>query len=89
MKMGVREFRERISDVVNGDELVVVTNNGRVVGEFVPASVKPATAETASWVADRLAFRERWRARNPDWVTLLAHEGMDEGGESFEIPTFR
>jgi antitoxin (DNA-binding transcriptional repressor) of toxin-antitoxin stability system len=89
MKVGVREFRDRVSEIVNGSESVVVTNNGRVVGEFTPISVKRPHADVERWVADRLAFRSAWRERNPDWIELLARAGLDEDGESFEHPTFR
>lgn len=36
VELGIREFRERLSEVVNGTEFVVVTSNGREVGTYIP-----------------------------------------------------
>jgi len=89
MKIGVRELRDRLSEVVNGNRQVVVTNNGRVVGEFTPATIRPPTADASKWLDDRIAFRERWQASTPDWSERLMKAGMDEEGEMFDEPTFR
>ena len=89
MQIGVRELRGRLSEVVNGDKHIVVTNNGRVVGEFTPATIKMPTANAAAWLDDRLAFRRRWRDSTPDWLDLLMSKGWDGEGEPFDEPTFR
>ncbi len=89
MQIGVRELRERLSEVVNGNQHVVVTNNGKVVGEFTPATITLPTADASKWLEDRIAFRERWRATTPDWMERMMKEGMDEEGEMFDEPTFR
>jgi antitoxin (DNA-binding transcriptional repressor) of toxin-antitoxin stability system len=89
MQIGVREFKGRLSELLNGDRPVVVTNNGRVVGEFTPASITAPTADRRDWLKRRLAARRRWQEETPDWRDRLAAEGMDDEGELFEQPTFR
>jgi antitoxin (DNA-binding transcriptional repressor) of toxin-antitoxin stability system len=89
MQIGVRELREKLSEIVNGNRNVVITNNGRVVGEFMPAAIVRPTADREKWLKDRAAFRQRWQAETPDWHERLESEGMDEEGELFAEPTFR
>ena len=36
IELGIREFRERLSEVANGTEFVVVKNNGVEVGSYMP-----------------------------------------------------
>ena len=83
MKMGVREFRERISSVVNGDEPVVITKNGEVVGRYVPfRPKKPAEKiDMKAWLEEIEKFQAEWKARTPDWRERLASIGLDENGE--------
>ena len=89
VQIGVREFRHRLSEVVNGNRQVVVTNNGKDVGEFTPATIKAPNAEPSRWLEERQAFRRRWQAETPDWLDRLTDAGMDEEGEPFDQPTFR
>jgi antitoxin (DNA-binding transcriptional repressor) of toxin-antitoxin stability system len=89
MQIGVRELKGRLSEVVNGNHHVVVTKNGRVVGEFTPATIVKPTSDRAKWLEDRVAFRGRWQEKTPDWADRLMKEGMDEEGEMFDEPTFR
>jgi antitoxin (DNA-binding transcriptional repressor) of toxin-antitoxin stability system len=82
MKMGVKEFRERFSELAEGAEPVFVTKNGRVVGKYDPL-VAPKV-EGGDWAAveSRLAeFRAEWTATTPDWRARLASIGLDETGE--------
>ena len=83
MKMGVREFRERISEVVNGDEPVIVTKNGEVVGRYTPLRPKkPAeNIDMDAWMRRIEAFQTDLKARTPDWRERLASIGLDENGE--------
>ena len=85
MKMGVKEFRERFSEIADGSEPVLVTKNGRVVGRYAPMSV--ASFDKARWdgIEARLErFREDWKARTPDWRERLAAMGFDEHGDPIE-----
>jgi hypothetical protein len=36
IELGIREFRERLSEVANGTDFVVVKNNGVEVGTYIP-----------------------------------------------------
>jgi antitoxin (DNA-binding transcriptional repressor) of toxin-antitoxin stability system len=89
MQIGVRELKGRLSEVVNGNRPVVVTKNGKIVGEYTPAAIIRPTADRAKWLGERVAFRRRWQKETPHWVDLLRREGMDGEGEMFEEPTFR
>ena len=89
MQIGVRELKAKLSEVVNGNRSVVVTNNGRVLGEYTPATIVRPTADRQQWLSDRVAFRQIWQATTPDWVERLAGEDMDGEGEPFSEPTFR
>lgn len=83
MKMGVKEFRERFSEVAEGGEPVFVTKNGRVVGKYDPIST--ARFDNARWQtleAKLAGFREEWKARTPDWRERLSAAGFDQGGDS-------
>lgn len=89
MRVGVKELKDRLSEIVNGNRSVVVTNNGRVVGEFTPATITQPTIDRQKWLERRLAARRRWQNETPDWADRLLREGMDEEGEPFGEPTFR
>jgi antitoxin (DNA-binding transcriptional repressor) of toxin-antitoxin stability system len=89
MQIGVRELKGRLSEVLNGNRPVVVTKNGRIVGEYTPATIIKPTADRAKWLGERVAFRHRWQKETPHWVDLLMREGMDGEGEMFDEPTFR
>lgn len=58
IKVGVREFRERIASFLESDTPVAVTRRGETVGVYVPTRRKhPKTAELSELkvAADRLA----------------------------------
>jgi monoamine oxidase len=80
MKMGIKEFRERIGEVALGDEAVVVTHHGRRVGQYIPDSARkpPKNIDLDAWVKERLEFGRRWRARTPDWREKLRALGEPE-----------
>lgn len=82
MKMGVKEFRERFSEIAEGSEPVFITKNGRVVGKYDPLSAPKSNAGDWASVEARLAeVRREWRAKTPDWRDRLASIGLDENGE--------
>jgi antitoxin (DNA-binding transcriptional repressor) of toxin-antitoxin stability system len=89
MRVGVRELRDRLSEIVNGNRPVVVTNNGRVIGEFTPAAITSPVADRREWLERRRAARRRWQEEVPDWRDRLNSAGFDEEGEPYELPTFR
>jgi antitoxin (DNA-binding transcriptional repressor) of toxin-antitoxin stability system len=58
VKVGVREFRERIASFLESDTPVAVTRRGETLGVYVPTRRKrPKAAETSELkaAADRLA----------------------------------
>ena len=85
MKMGIKEFRERISEVADGREAVTVTHHGRVVGHYVPVDRRRLEEpQFSGWLAARERFRRGWQAANPDWRERLERMGWDDEGEPFE-----
>ena len=77
MKMGIKEFRERISEVSVGDEVVVVTNHGKRVGRYIPERIRPAEdLNLDEWAKEREEFGRRWRAATPDWRDKLTSTGF-------------
>ena len=83
MKMGIKEFRERLSEVAKGDRLVEITHHGRIVGRYTPLRIKPAAdIDLDAWVADLEARRDAWRERTPDWRERMAAFGLTPDGET-------
>ena len=81
MKMGIKEFRERIGKVSLGDEVVVITHHGKRVGRYIPERTRPAQdIDLAAWAKEREEFGRQWRAATPDWRDKLKAIGfsMDE-----------
>lgn len=81
MKMGVREFREKLSEVANGDDFVVVTNNGQEIGTYMPkkwmrdvSAARKAAESLARWQAEM-------RARGIDLDKEMAAMGLTSFGE--------
>lgn len=80
MKMGIKEFRERIAEVSAGDEIVIVTHRGKRVGRYVPERVhRPAEdIDLDAWVREGEESSRRWRASTPDWREKLRVVGFPE-----------
>ena len=78
MKMGVKEFRERLSECVRGTEPVTVTHHGRVIGHYFPVLLKPAdTGGVSEWANEMERRRDEWRARTPNWREMMRNAGLD------------
>jgi antitoxin (DNA-binding transcriptional repressor) of toxin-antitoxin stability system len=73
MKMGVKEFRERFSEVSLGDEVVIVTHHGKRVGRYIPEGIRKPAADIdmKAWKQDLEEFGQNWRARTPNWRDVL------------------
>ena len=79
-KMGIKEFRERLSEVARGDEVVSVTHHGKVVGTFTPKRpYDPVKAEEAGKAIKQ--WHEELRSRGIEPDDLMAQLGMDPWGE--------
>ena len=63
MKMGIKEFRERIAEVSAGDEVVIVTHRGKRVGRYIPERLhRPArNVDLEKWVIQGEESSRRWR----------------------------
>ena len=82
MRMGIKEFRARISEVAKGREPVVVTNHGKAVAIMRPLNVGAAREFDADrWLSTAKKYREDWKANTPDWHERLLAVGRDEEGE--------
>ncbi|KQS01343.1 hypothetical protein ASG11_16795 [Sphingomonas sp. Leaf357] len=82
MMLGVKEFRERFSEIAEGKEQVFVTKNGRIVGEYKP--MRDTAERVRDWaeIEARLdAVREEWKARTPDWEQRMKDYGLGPDGE--------
>jgi antitoxin (DNA-binding transcriptional repressor) of toxin-antitoxin stability system len=78
-KMGIKEFRERLTEVAHGTELISVTNHGRIVGFFTPLRRDPERAREA--VAEIGRAQDELRARGVDLEAILRDMGLDAWGE--------
>jgi antitoxin (DNA-binding transcriptional repressor) of toxin-antitoxin stability system len=82
MKLGVKEFRERFSELAAGEEPVLVTKSGQVIGRYVPLHVKPAEKiDTKKWLAAIEERQAEWKAKTPDWKQRMAAYGLGPDGE--------
>ena len=80
MKMGIKEFRERLGEVADGDEVVVVTHHGKRVGRYVPERARaPRDIDLDRWMAERIETGRRWRTATPDWRERLKAFGIPDG----------
>ena len=85
MKLGIKEFRERLSEVAHGDEPVIVTHHGRVLGRYLPERAgAPAKLDTEAWVSRLEELRDEWRAQTPDWRERMTSIGLDPDEDMLE-----
>ena len=78
MKLGVKEFRHRLTEVLHGTETVDITHHGRVIGTFRPRKIDPGRARAAAESNRR--WQEDMRARGVDLDGVLADMGLDPWG---------
>lgn len=77
MKMGVKEFRERFSEVADGTESVLVTKNGVTIGRYEPERHRiPKPQELEAWLVEMEARRDAWRLATPNWRELSLSVGI-------------
>ena len=77
MKMGIKEFRDKVTEVSLGDELVIVTHHGRRVGRYIPEQIgTPPDIDMEAWAKERDAFGRRWRNKTADWRERLLGFGI-------------
>ncbi|TKD52984.1 hypothetical protein [Sphingomonas baiyangensis] len=78
MKMGIKEFRERFSEIARGAEPVEITNHGRIVGTFTPRLRDPERMREA--VAAIRRWQEDMKGKGVDLEVDLAALGLDPWG---------
>lgn len=77
MKMGIKEFRQRISEVADGGEVIELTHHGRRVGRYVPERTRaPQPLDMPGWAEEREETSRLWRAITPDWRDRLRSIGF-------------
>lgn len=82
--MGVKEFRERFSEVADGSAAVLVTKNGRIVGRYQPLDSPDRGIDWEAINRKLEAFRADLKATTPDWAERLAELGLDADGEPLD-----
>ena len=88
MRMGIKEFRERISEVTAAGLSVLITNHGKPVGHYAPfkpkdpQKVRNAAAAVAKAQADL-------RAKGIEPHDLLTEMGLDPWGAPLDECTDR
>ncbi|WP_174280374.1 hypothetical protein [Sphingomonas bacterium] len=84
IELGIREFRERLSEVANGTDIVSVTSNGVEVGTYLPKRWV-RDAEKVRQVADAVErARRELGARGMDLDGQMRLLGMTPWGEPLE-----
>lgn len=79
MKMGIKEFRERLGEVALGDEPVILTHHGKRVGRYVPERAGLSSdLDLDAWLKRRQEFARQWRMSTPDWREQLRSVGEPE-----------
>lgn len=79
MKMGIKEFRERLSEVVRSGEPIVVTNHGKVLGTFAP--LRPKDPERVRAAAESIRrWQEEMKTKGIDLEAELAAMGVSPDG---------
>lgn len=85
MKLGVKEFRERFSEIADGSQPVFVTKNGRIVGKYQPMLSTEERVHNWAEISARLEkHREEWKARTPDWKQRMADYGLTPDGDMID-----
>lgn len=83
MKMGIKEFRERIGELAEGEAVIELTKHGKVVGQYRPK--RPFDAEAAR---KAMATIQRWqddlRAKGIEPEDWLAEMGLNPMGEPLD-----
>ena len=86
MKMGIKEFREKIGEVATGDEIVIVTHRGKRVGRYIPEGQlrAPGDVDLDDWLTAGEEASRQWRAATPNWQDKLRELGVP-GDEITEL----
>ena len=70
-RVGIREFREKLSSYLESPSPVAITRHGATIGFYVPARQKPDQADLAALRAAGERVREMLVAASADEDTLV------------------
>jgi len=84
IELGIREFKERLSEVAQGTDFVVVTNNGREVGTYMPKRWMRDVGQARRAAAAVAKAQQELRARGIDLDKEMAALGMTPFGEPLD-----
>jgi hypothetical protein len=79
MKIGIKEFRERISEVTHGHDLIEITHHGKTLGLYQPLRRDPEKVREAA--ASIARSQAEMAAKGVDLEAELAAIGLDSWGE--------
>lgn len=83
-RIGIREFRERLSEVANGTDFVSVTNNGVEVGTYVPKRWLRDIGKARQAAEAVAKAQDELRARGLDLDKEMAVLGLTPFGEPLD-----
>lgn len=84
IELGIREFRERLSEVAGGTDMVSVTNNGVEIGTYLPKRWLRDIGRARRATEAVEHARDELRARGMDLDREMAALGMTPYGEPLE-----
>lgn len=82
MKMGIKEFRERLGEVARGSEPVQLTDRGQVIGIYnpLPRMTDEQRAEAIKALEELGRLQEQWQRDGYDPDAAMAELGLDPWG---------
>lgn len=81
IELGIREFRERLSEIANGTDFVVVTNKGVEVGTYMPKRWIRDIGKARKAAEAVARAQKELRARGIDLDGEMAAMGLTPYGE--------
>ena len=84
MKLGIKEFRERIAEVTASGEPVVITHHGKPVASYAPFKRKDPEAVRKT-AADIGQWQTEMKAKGINLESILAGLGLDSWGEPVDV----
>lgn len=84
IELGIREFRERLSEVANGTDFVVVTNNGHEVGTYMPKRWMRDLGKARKAAESVAKAQAELRRRGIDLDKEMAAMGLTPYGEPLD-----
>ncbi len=84
IELGIREFRERLSEVTNGTDFVVVTNNGQEVGTYMPKRWMRDLGKARKAAESVAKAQAELRRRGIDLDKEMAAMGLTPYGEPLD-----